>query len=483
MKIDCDLDYATILANKSRPVHLAVRFEACRVSTDVVRRPMAFCIVLDRSGSMAGEPLRKAKAAAEGVVRNLRSEDHFGMVVFDNAARTVVPMQRIANKAETIQSIQAISDSGSTNLTAGWMLGRDELAKTSADTMRRVLLLSDGHLNVGIVQPDEVARIVADGLERGRVRTSSLGFGDNYDEILMERLATCSGGEFYDANSADKLPAIFAAELEGLQKIAAQNVRLRFQKGMFCEGWKLLASYPSVSLPDGRAEIAVGDLVSEEAATVIFELGVMALPLLPDGGPAASLEGEELAVLEILWDDLSGGEVKSFSHQQTIRIQATQNPGDVKLNVDVIPGVANQQTGKALQEARSEIDKGQVGNALKLLRETVDRLKALGTDESVQQGVRSLERMMDELERFGGLSGRTSKSLHYESTHRSKMKSSWFWTQDEEAPDYKRRGSQPPGSVPPANPPQPPPPTAAGDTNPPQNPPDPTNPGTPGSQP
>ncbi|MEQ1838905.1 MAG: VWA domain-containing protein [Verrucomicrobiales bacterium] len=449
MKIDCRLDYSTILANQGRPVHLAVGLRAGQATAEQ-RRALAFCVVLDRSGSMSGKPLEDARAACETVVRNLRATDQLALVVFDDQAQVIIPMQAIADKAKAIAAIRAIREGGSTNLTAGWMLGRDELGKTAAGTARRILLLTDGHLNVGIVEPGEVARIVADGLERGQVRTSTLGFADNYDETLLERVATCSGGNFYDANSPDKLPAIFAAELEGLQKIAAQNVRIRFRTLTFCEGWKLLASYHSVALPDGRTEISLGDLVSDEAATVVFGLEVLPLPVLEDGQPVASLEGEALVELEILWDDLPGSEITSCNHLQTIRILGTQNPEDVKVNVDVIPSVATQRTGLAMAEALQEAKEGRSDRALIILRETVRQLTELGHDDKMADGLAAMNKMIARLEADGELDARYSKEVRYSSSHRRKMKSQAMWSTAEAAPGYSE--SSIPTPPPPADP-------------------------------
>ena len=70
MKITTHLDYAVILANRARPVHFAMHFEA-PTTTQARSKPAAFCLVLDRSGSMADPPLAKAKQAALLAVRNL----------------------------------------------------------------------------------------------------------------------------------------------------------------------------------------------------------------------------------------------------------------------------------------------------------------------------------------------------------------------------------------------------------------------------
>jgi Ca-activated chloride channel family protein len=144
MKTTLFLDYPTILVNQSRPVHCAIQFQAEKF-LNPRPQPAAFCIVLDRSGSMSGKPLSQAKEAAKLAVRNLRTNDEFALVVFASEARTVVPLQQVKNKADICATIDKINDGDSTNLTAGWMLGKDELAKSNPAAARRLLLLSDGH--------------------------------------------------------------------------------------------------------------------------------------------------------------------------------------------------------------------------------------------------------------------------------------------------------------------------------------------------
>lgn len=69
------------------------------------------------------------------------------------------------------------------------MLGRDELKKAGAGASRRLLLLSDGQLNPGIVEPAAVRQVAAAGLEQVGIRTSCLGFGPNYNRDLMTTMA------------------------------------------------------------------------------------------------------------------------------------------------------------------------------------------------------------------------------------------------------------------------------------------------------
>ncbi|MFM8716505.1 MAG: vWA domain-containing protein [Spartobacteria bacterium] len=438
MKIQARLDHSTILANQGRPVHLALELVAPPTEASS-RRPMAFCAVLDRSGSMRGEPLAKAKAACESIIRNLRSNDQFALVIFDDRAEVVLPMGSVTRKSAAIQSVRRIQDRGSTNLTAGWMLGRDELRKTPDSTTRRTLLLSDGLLNAGITAPDEVTRVVSDGLERSRIRTATLGFGDGYDENLLERLATCSGGNFYDANSAEKLPAIFEAELEGLQRTASQNVRVRVRKLDFCENWVLFASYHSVALPDGRIEISLGDLTSEESATLVFHLDVLPLPILSGGEPVATLEGERLVELEVLWDDLSTPDLASRTHTQTIRILSTPDPADIRVDEDVIPAVATQCAGLAVEKATEAANKYDTDQAIHILQEALAKLESLGNASKAGDGIEAIRYLLSIIENYGTLDARASKSAKFRSSHMRKMKSMAAWTLDEQAPSYSAK--------------------------------------------
>lgn len=426
MKIDCQLDYQTILENRAQPVHLVVRLGAEKVGT-IRPDPVAFCLVLDRSGSMGGKPLEYALKACELVVKNLRTEDLFSLVVFDDEAQVSIPLQKVSSKSALIHTIRQIEQGGSTNLTAGWMLGRDELKKTPKGVRRRLLLLSDGQLNQGIVDPDQVGRIVGSGVEQDRVRTSCLGFGDGYNEVLLMALAKVSGGDFHDADTPEKLPVILKEELEGLQNISAQNVRLRFKRLPFCEQWGQLSDYPVVTLPDARAEVAVGDLVSEEDRVLVLLMEVLPLPLL-NGKPVASLEGEALLEMEVLWDQIGEKEITSRTYEQTIRIQATQNPDDIKLNQEVVAWIAVQRAGKTVEDATKDAQSDKVEDAKKKLKEAISVLKGYKLEEKTADGLKLLEQLLERLEAGGGLSVRQTKGSLYSANYYRKSSSRKSWT-------------------------------------------------------
>ena len=178
------------------------------------------------------------------------------------------------------------------------------------------------------------------------MHTSCLGFGDEYNEDLLDDLAKAAGGALHDADSPEKFPEIFRQELDSLLKLSAQNVRVRLKKLHYCTGVLVISDYPSVTLPEGGLEITLGDLVSEEQRPLVLALEVLPIPTLPDGAPAASLEGEALLEVEILYDEVVYDGVTSTKEQRTIRVLPVQSEADVKVNENAIKWVASKRPVK-----------------------------------------------------------------------------------------------------------------------------------------
>ncbi len=258
------------------------------------------------------------------------------------------------------------------------------------------------------------------------MRTTCLGFGDNYAEDLLRQLAKCSGGEFYDADSPEKLPTIFKEELHGLQQISAQNVRVRLKPLDFCEALGQLSDYPVVSLPDGRIELAIGDLISEEDRVLVLLALALPLPLI-NGTTVASLEGEKFLELEILWDEIGEKEIKSCRHEQVIRITGTQNPDEIQLNEETVAWIAVQRAGKALDEATKDVDANKIDEAKGKLRQALDALKRYKLDDKAADGIRLLQDFLVRLE-SGDFTLRDRKTSSYSSAYYRRGSSMKSWS-------------------------------------------------------
>jgi len=277
--------------------------------------------------------------------------------------------------------------------------------------------------------------IVAAGLEQGGIRTSCLGFGDEYNEDLLSDLARITNSRFYDASSSESFPAIFAAELEGLQKLSFQNLRLRIKPLDFCDCYWVLGECPSHSLPDKRIEFVLGDLVSGEERIVCFAVESMPVPCVA-GIPAVSLKGEQLLEFEILFDELTADNAVSKTFTQVVRIQATQDPGQVRQNGEVISWVSVQRVGRLVREVTRHMDAGRSEDALKLL-EAEDRWLSKQNADPDSDAARALSALRDRI-CSADWSARTRKAAYCQATAFSKMSSEDLWTGEGPAPKFKR---------------------------------------------
>jgi hypothetical protein len=260
----------------------------------------------------------------------------------------------------------------------------------------------------------------------------------------MSELARATNGQFYDADSPETFPAIFASELDGLQRLAVQNLRVRFQALDFCEAYTLLGEYPALALPDGRMEFAIGDLVSEEQRIVCFGVQALALPLV-HGKPPFDLQGELLLGFEVVWDELLDQGVVSRTLTQQVRIQATQDPAGVVVNGIVAPWVSLQKAGKVAAEVTQQMDRGQAAEALAALDKAIQELSPYG-----DRAAEALKLLHDLKEKIAGgeWSQRERKNARYRSSSYRKMSSHELWSHPCPPPSFK----EPPKA---ANPPTP----------------------------
>lgn len=217
-----------VRADGPTEMHVLVRLVPPHAETTTARPPLNIALVLDRSGSMMGEKLEAAKAAAVYAVRQLKEDDRLSVTIYDDEVQTIVPSVKAtsAEKASAIRAIGRVQTGGSTALHAGWLEGGMQVSRhLERDRLNRVLLLTDGQANAGETNQDRICSDV-NGLSKRGVGTSTLGVGDDFNEDLLEAMALSGDGNYHFISSANDLERIFASELHGLMATLGQTVSL-----------------------------------------------------------------------------------------------------------------------------------------------------------------------------------------------------------------------------------------------------------------
>ena len=223
-----ELDRGVLPAGQNERAVVKVTLEAPEVSRSD-RPPVNLCLVLDRSGSMSGDKMERAKEAAIEAVRRLSASDIVSLVIYDHEVETIVPAQSAANIEWIEARIRQIQTGGNTALYGGVSQGASEIRKnTDRRFVSRIILVSDGIANVGPSSPDELGRMGTSLMKEG-ISVTTIGLGNDYNEDLMTRLAQSSDGNTYFVRDSSDLPRIFAAELGDVLSVAARDVLLEIE--------------------------------------------------------------------------------------------------------------------------------------------------------------------------------------------------------------------------------------------------------------
>lgn len=237
-------------------------------------RPLNLALVVDASGSMSGERLQAAKRAAAGIAGALSPRDRLSVVSFssDVQVHADAPPCDAAGSRQALAAIDSLETRGATNLAAGWLQGAECVARAAAahpGLQCRVILLSDGQANEGIVDPAELA-VHASAMREHGVLTSCVGIGDDYSTVQMQALADHGGGRMHDAQRPEEIVEVVVAELKDMAQSAAEAVeaRLHAPRGMTVEA---MGGYPTRHTGDGLA-CAIGSLPGGASRQAIFRL-------------------------------------------------------------------------------------------------------------------------------------------------------------------------------------------------------------------
>ncbi|MBT5230375.1 MAG: VWA domain-containing protein [Methylococcales bacterium] len=227
VQIDVAMGQPVLLADKKQTAYLKVGLTGFEMATKGDRTPTNIALVLDRSGSMQGAKLKKAKQASADAIFALGKQDIMSVVTYDNKVKVLVPATKLTDKNLVSNKIKKISAGGSTALFAGVSKGADEVRKfLTKNRVNRVILLSDGVANVGPSSPRELANL-GKSLAKEGISVSTIGLGLGYNEDLMSELARKSNGNHAFAESAEDLADIFNSEFKDALSVVAQEVSIK----------------------------------------------------------------------------------------------------------------------------------------------------------------------------------------------------------------------------------------------------------------
>lgn len=246
--------------------------------------PLNLCLILDHSGSMGGKSLETVKTAACLLVDRLSPEDRLSVVVFDHRAKVLVPNQLIKDPESIKRQIKQLSAEGGTSIDEGLRLGIEELAKGKKDTVSQAFLLTDGENEHG---DNERCLKFAQLAASYNLTLNTLGFGDNWNDKILEKIADAGMGTLSYIQQPDQAVTEFGRLFNRMQTVGLTNayLLLSLMPNVRLAELKPIAqvSPDTIDLPiqtesDGRLGVRLGDLMTDVERVVLVNIYVGQLP-------------------------------------------------------------------------------------------------------------------------------------------------------------------------------------------------------------
>ena len=205
--------------------------------------PKTVVFVLDRSGSMAGKKIEQARNALKFVLNNLRDDDTFNVVAYDDRIESFRPeLQRYSRETreQAGRYVENIREGGATNID-GALTAALEMVR-GVDRPTYILFLTDGLPTAGETGEIAIAKHAKEA-NRSRARVFSFGVGFDVNARLLDRVSGGNGGTSEYVKPDDDIETHVARFYSKMTSPVLADVRVEF------DGTDVNRTYPR-DVPD-----------------------------------------------------------------------------------------------------------------------------------------------------------------------------------------------------------------------------------------
>lgn len=241
------------------------------------REPLNLVFLIDVSGSMFSEDkLPLVQKSFTMLTENLGEDDRISIVTYAGEEKVVLKGTSGADKEKIIEAINSLEASGSTYGEAGinraYELAEKYFIKGGNN---RVLLATDGDLNVGLSTEEELTKLIEEKRESG-VFLSVLGFGTgNLKDDRMEALADKGNGNYSYIDSELEAKKVLVEEMAGTLYTVAKDVKIQVEfNPANVRGYRLVG-YENRALADrdfADDTKDAGEIGAGHTVTALYEL-------------------------------------------------------------------------------------------------------------------------------------------------------------------------------------------------------------------
>ena len=347
--------------------------------------PLNLCLILDQSGSMSGEPMNIVIQAVEQLLDQLKAGDRISVIGFAGSSGVIIPNQIVQDIESIKTQLRAkLKAAGGTVIAEGLSLGITELLKGTKGAVSQAFLLTDGHGDNGLqiwkwqIGPNDNKRCLqlAKKAAKLNLTINTLGFGDDWNPDLLEKIADAGGGTLAYIENPEQAVTQFARLFRRVQSVGLTNAHL------------LLSLVPAVRLaelkpvaqvaPDtielpvetdanGTLMVRLGDLMKDSERVVLANIYLGQLP-----------EGKQvIGHIQIRYDDPSLNKQGLLSPLVPIYANFTKSY-EPALNSQVLNSILLLAKYRQTQLAEAKLELGDRLGAVTMLQTAANTALQIG---------------------------------------------------------------------------------------------------------
>ena len=251
--------------------------------------PVGVVLVIDASGSMAGDPLDAAKTAAKDFVSQKRTEDSIALVTFADEVTVQTGFTR--NTSDLQNRIDSIEAAGETAFADGVIKGIELFDSPSArGLLPNLIVLTDGEDTVSVATLEDALAVV--GSSSVRVFGVALESPD-FNPSPVEQLSAAGNGLFLSTPDPEQLSLLY----EEISREISNTLVARFVSPISTPGdVEFAVTYPG-GLSSGQTFAVSGFATTTTAALTTTIITTRPAPVTSLVGPSAALPTRTLAIM------------------------------------------------------------------------------------------------------------------------------------------------------------------------------------------
>lgn len=365
-----------------------------------VRMPVNVCFVLDRSGSMKGEKIDRARRAVAQAIELLDTQDIAAVVIFDHRTEVLIPAAPVTEKRALQDKVLRIRDSGGTKIAPALERGLREIERGYPESIRRLILLTDGQ-----TENENDCLWQADNAGKHGVPITALGIGRDWNEDLMIDIANRSGGTADYIERPDRIADYFQSTVQRAQASAIHNVSLTLRLVQGVTPRAIWQVYPMINnmgyqpISDRDVNVALGELETNDRRSLLVEL-------LVDPRPVGQYR---LGQIDVSYDIPAIG-LRGEHSRTDIMMQFTADPAQAAIvDASVMNTVEKVSAFKLQTRALQDLQSGDVSGATQKLQSAVTRLLSQGEVDLAN----TMQQEISNIQQSGAMSSEGQKTIKF----------------------------------------------------------------------